>query len=135
MTDGIKAKKDSLAVRKLLIVGPDIAFNIGRVAAVNADIPTLVSFERMSDGELRLTYNAKLIPDFRKVKYLQVMRDPDIFEETELNKRAQRLMMEEGDKECQANAWGKPYLEAALDEVERLRELLHFHLVSNNDGE
>lgn len=131
-----KKDKEKLEVRKLLVVGPDLAFNITKHAAVQADIDTLISFERLKDGSgYRLTYNAIVIPDFTKVKYLQVMRDPDIYEETELNKRAQRLLLNEADKECQANSWGQPYLKSALDEVERLRELLKFHLVSNNDGE
>lgn len=54
--------------RIIRLEGTDQEFELTKATAINSDsVPFLLHVDRMPDGTYRLTYNAKLIPDFTKV--------------------------------------------------------------------
>jgi hypothetical protein len=64
-----------MTVRRALhfVGGPTL--ELSKVTAINADIPTALTIERTKDGQWRLTYNAKLIPDFSLIESIQIIRE------------------------------------------------------------
>lgn len=69
------AKKKEQVRRALRFEGIDKTFEISRVAAINADIPTVFALEKMADGTHRLTYNAIQIPDLSLVSGITIIRE------------------------------------------------------------
>lgn len=61
--------------RAIRFEGTGQEFEIHKVVAINSDIPTLLSFERMKDGKIRMTYNAVQIPDFSKIEGITIVRE------------------------------------------------------------
>lgn len=62
---------------QLELSGTDIVVDVHRVVAIKADIPTVLSIEKMKDGQHRLTYNALMIPDLTKVQGLKFIRQQE----------------------------------------------------------
>lgn len=65
----------SEATRKLKLVGTDLEFNIEKAVAIKADIPTVLNLERLPNGNYKLLFNNKVIPDFAAVQSIEVVRE------------------------------------------------------------
>lgn len=56
----------------------DTEFELSKATALNSDyVKILMHIDELPDGTYRLTYNSKKIPDFTKVKFIEVIREDD----------------------------------------------------------
>ena len=57
--------------------GVDKTFEISKATAIKADIDYLFHVDRLPDGTVRITYNAKVIPELSMVPGLTIVREPE----------------------------------------------------------
>ncbi len=61
-------------ILQLQLDGVESIIDIHKVTGVRVDMPTILTIERISNGENRLTYNQIQIPDLTKIKGIIFLR-------------------------------------------------------------
>ena len=68
-------QKQKKEVRRAVeIEGIDQTIELSKVTAVRTD-KNMIHFDQLPDGTWRLIYNAKMIPDYTKVKSFKMIRE------------------------------------------------------------
>ena len=67
-------KKKKFIKRIIKLIGTDIELTISKVTAVRTQ-KKMIHLDELPDGTWRLIYNEIHIPDFTKVKSLNIIRD------------------------------------------------------------